>query len=130
MSTIKMTPAPGAPVGPQAMRVAPPDTTVVHPEVGGSIDSVRQEINDAYEEMQEFYNNEPDFCMRVISGQAARLSYITSRIRRIDDFNPDWKAVRERELEPLLRQLEFQYDIASRRHTAREFDWKVETGER
>lgn len=130
MGTITMTPAPGATAGPQAMRVAPVDTSVFNDVVGGTIDSVRSEVNDCYEEMQTFHNNEPDHCTRLIVGHSARLAYIAVLIRRIQDFEPAWKQVLDREIEPTLRMLERQYDMASRRHTYRELDWRMETGER
>ena len=106
------------------------DTNRVYPEVGGSIESIRVEINDAFEDMKTFHNREPDEVMRLVAGHSARLSEIRVRIQRIEDVHRQWKNVRTREVEPTLDQLGQQFTIASRLHSVREFDYAVETGER
>lgn len=106
------------------------DTARVYAEVGGSIESVRTEINDAFEDMKTFINREPDEIMRLVAGHSARLSEIRVRIQRIEDVHRLWKNVRTREVEPTLDQLGQQFTIASRLHSVREFDYAVETGER
>jgi len=128
MGTIAMTSAPGTSAVPQAMTVVPMRTDVWNDVVKGTIESVRKEIDDACEEMETLYNNEPDHCLRIISGHSARLSHIAILVRRIEDREPQWRQLRERELETALRELERQYDNASRRHTMREFDFKVDGG--
>lgn len=106
------------------------DTSVVSVEVGGSIDSVRQELDDAFADMKEFHNREPDEVMRVAGGHSARLAELRGRIQRVEDRLRQWKPVRTREIEPALEELRNQFEIASRRHAVREFDWKMETGQR
>lgn len=106
------------------------DTSEVHPVVGCSMDQAREEVDDAFKDMEQFHAMEPDEIMRRAGGHSARLSYIRVRVMRIEDFARQWKDVRTRELEPALVQLEHQYNIASRLHSVREFDYKVEAGER
>lgn len=106
------------------------DLNRIYPEIGGSITSVRGEIDDAAHDMTSFYNREPDEIMRLCSGYSARLSEIRIHIQRIEDFHRQWKNVRTRELEPCLDQLRHQFEVASRRHTARMDDWRLETGAR
>lgn len=132
MTHAPQTPQPGVgpPGVPQVTRMAAPDTSVWNDVVGGSIDSVRQEVDDAFEDMKTCHQNEPDWCMRIISGHSARLSELRGRVQRIEDYAPGWTQLRTREVEPALRELERQYENASRRHTMREFDWKMEQGER
>lgn len=104
------------------------DTCRVYPEVGGSIESIRAEIDDAFADMKEFLNQEPDHVMRICGGHSARLAEVRVRIQRIEDFHRVWKSVRTREIEPALDQLQIQYTIASRLQSCRELDWKMEGG--
>lgn len=105
-------------------------THVWNDDVGGSIDTVRKEIDDAFADMKTFHNLEPDEIMRLCGGQSARLSEIRVRIQRVEDWQREWKNIRVREIEPALEELERQYTIASRLHSVRELDWKMESGER
>lgn len=98
--------------------------------VDGSIGSVRAEIDDAYSDMKTFHNLEPDECMRMASGHSARLSELRVRIMRCEDWDREWRNVRVREIEPTLEELREQWKNASRLHSVRELDWKMESGER
>jgi len=98
--------------------------------VGLSVNQARQEVDDAFKDMEAFHQMEPDEIMRRAGGHSARLSYLRVRAMRIEDFKRQWKDVRVRELEPALEQLEHQFTIASRLHSVREFDYKLESGER
>lgn len=120
-----------APTSPgQAPRMAPFNTSEFEATIGGSIDTVRQEIDDAFEDMKTFHQLEPDQIMRLAGGQSARLSEIRVRIQRIEDFKREWRNIRTRELEPAIEELANQFTIASRLHSVRELDWKMESGER
>lgn len=96
----------------------------------GSVNEVRQEIDDAFSDMRTFLNLEPDQVMRLCAGHSARLSEIRVQIQRIEDIHRQWKPVRVREIEPALEELQNQFAIASRLVTVRELDWKMETGGR
>lgn len=109
--------------------MTPLDTSVVEPSIGGSIDSVRVEVDDAFADMKTFFNREPDEIMRMAGGHSARLSELRVRVMRVEDFRREWKSVRTRELEPALEELERQYTIASRLHSVRELDFKLEGGQ-
>lgn len=106
------------------------NTSEVIASVGGSIDTVRAEVDDAYADMKTFVNREPDEIMRMAGGHSARLSELRVKIMRIEDFRPEWRPVRSRDIEPTLEELQKQYLIASRLHSVRELDWKMESGER
>lgn len=114
---------PSGPSGPVAL-----DTARIYPEIGGSIDSVRREIDDAFADMKTCIHVEPDQAMRLSGGHSARLSELRVRVQRIEDFHRQWKTIRTRELEPALDELRNQFAVASRLHSVREFDFKVETG--
>lgn len=116
---------PAVPVPPTPMR-----THVWNDDIGGSIDTVRKEIDDAFADMKTFYQLEPDQIMRMAGGHSARLSEIRVRIQRIEDWQREWRNVRTREIEPAIEELERQYTIASRLHSVRELDFKMESGER
>lgn len=116
---------------PASFRAAPGfDTSQYDDTIEGSIDTVRQEIDDAYADMKTFHNLEPDECMRLSGGHSARLSEIRVRIQRVEDYKREWKAVRTREIEPTLEELERQWRNASRLHSVRELDYRMESGER
>jgi hypothetical protein len=68
--------------------------------------------------------------MRLAAGHSARLSTLRIRVMRIEDFKRQWKDVRVRDLEPCIEELRKQWEHGSRMHTVREFDYRVETGER
>lgn len=116
------------PVGGQPL--AGLDTTRIYPQIDGSIDSVRVEIDDAFEDMKLCANSDPDEAMRLCGGHSARLSELRVRIQRVEDFHRQWKAIRTREIEPALEELANQFAIASRLHSVRELDWRMETGQR
>lgn len=127
---VKSTQAAQPPVGPQRPAFAGVDFSSVQPVVGGSIESVRQEVDDAFEDMKTFHSREPDEIMRVSGGHSARLSELRVKIMRVEDVLPQWRSVRTREIEPALEELQRQYTIASRLFSVRELDWKMEQGER
>lgn len=110
--------------------LGPLDTNAYNAAIGGTVSSIRQEVDDAFADMKTFHQLEPDAVMRITSGHSARLSEIRVRIMRIEDFAREWKPVRTREVEPALEELERQYTIASRLHSVRELDYRMETGER
>lgn len=115
---------------PPGATVAQYPTHEVHQAIGGSIDSVRQEVDDAFADMKTFYQNEPDHVMRLAQGHSARLSELRVLIMRIEDQLPIWKNVRMRDIEPAIDELWKQYQISSRLQSARELDWRIESGER
>lgn len=100
------------------------------PTVGGSINSVRTEVDDAFADMKSFLNREPDEMMRISAGHSARLSELRVKIMRIEDYRPEWRGVRMRDIEPCLEELQRQFTVASRLHSVRELDWRMESGER
>lgn len=106
------------------------DFDAVDPMIGASINQVRVEVDDAYKDMQLFHQMEPDEIMRRSGGHSARLSYLRVCCMRVEDFKREWRDIRTRELEPTLDQLEHQFSIASRLHSVREYDYKLEAGER
>lgn len=116
--------------GVQAPRMTPFDTSAFENTMQGSIDTVRAEIDDAFEDMKTFHNLEPDEIMRMAGGHSARLSELRMRCERIEDYKREWKNIRTREIEPTIAELANQYAIASRLHSVRELDWKMESGER
>ena len=131
MATQKLVVA-GSPggTGGQARPMAPLDTSEFIQALGGSNASVRQEIDDAFEHMKVFKDEEPDQIMRLSGAYSARLSYVRVRCMRIEDWYRPAKDLRTRELEPCIEELRNQDLIASRLHSVRELDWKMESGER
>lgn len=98
-------------------------TQVVN-DVLGSIDSARKEIDDALADMRVFSNFEPDMVMSAVSQHSARLVEIAVQISRIEAVRREWRPVRE-EAERVISALKDQFQIASRLHAMREFDWNA-----
>ena len=110
------------------VRPVPMDITQFNDVIGGSIQTVRGEIDDAFADMKSFHNSEPDECMRMAGGHSARLSELRVRIMRVEDWEREWKNVRVREIEPTLEELERQWRNASRLHSVRELYCKMVAG--
>lgn len=108
----------------QGVPVQSVDTTRKFPKIG-SIDDVRQEVDDAHHDMRDFYQQEPDEVMRAVSGHLARLAELSKEIRRIEATARQWKAVRVNEVDPTMKDLMEQFQIHSRLQSVREMDWKV-----
>lgn len=95
----------------------------------GTIESVRQEVEDAYEDARTFFNREPDEVIRLVSGHCARLSYLRMRVGEIEAVNRQWRPTFNA-LTECLEELRNQFNYASRLLFSRELDWKIETGGR
>lgn len=100
------------------------DTTQKYPRIG-SIDDIRQEVDDAHADMRNFYQQEPDEVMRLVSGHLARLVEISKEIRRIEGTVRQLKAIRTNEIDPAMQALFQQFQIHSRLESVRETDFKV-----
>lgn len=118
------------PVGAVQPGHIPMDTAAWCEPMHGSIDSVREEVDSALEHAKVFFQLNPDEAMRYAGGYSARMSELKVWIKRIEANIPGWRSVRTDEVEPCQEEMRFQYENHSRLHTAREFDWRVETGER
>lgn len=127
MATIQLTQSTEPEVAAQPPRMGL-DTSKAYPEVNASIDVIRKEIDDAFEDMKTFINLEPDEIMRMCSGHSARLSEIRVKIYRIEDFHRQWRPIRVNEVEPALKELESQFNTASRLLSARDLDYRMERG--
>jgi len=123
---IAMRGGPGAPATPPRQGVPAPgiDTTHKYPNIG-SIDDVRQEVDDAHGDMRNFYQQEPDEVMRLVSGHLARLAEISKEIRRIEGVARQLKPIRTNEIDPTMQALFQQFQIHSRLESVRETDFKV-----
>lgn len=130
MPKLEMTTSPQMQQGtrPAVTTAAAFDVNAVYPELGLSVAQVRQEIDDAFDEMKGFVNREPDEVFRLVSGHSSRLAELRGRAQRIEDRAPIWKSIRTREIEPALDELNKQFQIASRLLTVRDLDWRMETG--
>lgn len=133
MATIQMETSPQVQTVRQPSAASPLgalDITAVDPTVGHSIEQVREEVDEVFKDARSFYNREPDEVMRLIAGHSARLAELRVRIHRVENIQRQWQAVRTREIEPAMDELQKQFQLASRLLTVRELDFKMETGSR
>lgn len=104
------------------------DTSEVDPVVGYSIDEVRDEIDEMVKDIKTFLNREPDDVFRLIAGHSGRLAELRLRISRIENFKRQWQPIRTKEVELVMTELTTQFQMASRRLSSRELDYRMETG--
>lgn len=121
--------APTALPGVMAPAFSTLDTSVWNDHVHGSIDQIRGEIRDSHQHATTFVHLNPDEAMALAGGYSARMSELAARIREIEGDVPGWRSVRDA-AEACREEMRWQHEVHSRLHTTREFDWKVETGER
>lgn len=94
----------------------------------GTLADVRQEIDDAYDDMKQFIQMEPDQIMSICAGHTARLNEIRTICIRLEDFIRQLKPVRINEIEPTIKELQFQFQVASRLFAVRQLDWDMVKG--
>lgn len=112
------------PIQPQALSI--PDLN--GPGKAGSLLELRSEIDDAYDEMKGFVGMEPDQIMQICAGHTARLNEIRTIVIRVEDFLRQLKPVRQNEIEPTIKELQFQFQVASRLFAVRQLDWEMVRG--
>jgi len=84
------------------------------------------ELDVYYEAVKSFAEQEPDMVMQQIAAFSGRLCEIRARLQRMGSALAN--KLRTREVDPLMEQLNFQYQIASRLHSMREFEFKASGG--
>lgn len=89
-------------------------------------DSIRRELDDYYTGMRQYADMEPDMVLIDLSGVAARLTEIRAFLIR--DNSQQANALRTKEIDPLLAQIEVQFKLHSRIQAIREFDLKMTGG--
>lgn len=76
--------------------------------------------------MQAWPTSEPDVVMREISAAAARLIEIRCQVVRSE--NRQYQSFRTKQLDPLLDQLKFQFNVHSRLVSTISLDWDMAKG--
>lgn len=117
-------------VGMMAPAFSSLDTSAWNDVVMNSIDGIREEVRDIMAHAATFFQLHPDEAMRLAGGYSARMGEIKIRIKEIEADYPGWRAVRTDAVEPCQEEMRWQHENHSRLHSTREFDWRVETGER
>lgn len=84
------------------------------------------ELDVYYTAIKDFADQEPDVVMQQIAAFSGRLCEIRGRLQRIGSVKAN--QLRTREVDPMVEQLNFQYGIASRLHSMREFEFKASGG--
>src|SRR4051812_39893942 len=84
------------------------------------IDAVRHELDGYYGEMKDFAGCEPDEIFMKLAGWSARASEIRSQLVRQEGRRA--QALRTREVEPFLDEIDRQFRLHSRVQAVREWD--------
>jgi hypothetical protein len=87
----------------------------------GSVNSVRAELADVLADMKDFHKAEPDEVMSAVSAHGARLVEIKILANRLEVQYRQWKPV-VKEVEDVLAELRFQFQVASRQLSVRQLD--------
>lgn len=83
-------------------------------EALGSREAVEGEVDLMSRTVREFWSWEPDQVMRTVAAFSARCTELAINLHRVEGRLREWKQVRTKQVEPLLKELERQYTIASR----------------
>lgn len=89
-------------------------------------DVIRKELDGYYTGMRQYAQLEPDQVLLDLSGIAARLTEIRAFLVR--DNSQQANALRTKEVDPLLAQIDVQFKLHSRVQAIREFDLKMTGG--
>lgn len=84
------------------------------------------ELDVYYEALKAFAEQEPDMVLQQVAAFSGRLCEIRARLQRIGSTRAN--QFRTREVDPLMEQLDFQFRIASRQMSFREFEFKASGG--
>lgn len=82
------------------------------------------EIDEYFEHMQDFNNQEPDEIFRSLSGWTARMSHIRSVINRNE--SKLLQAFRTKQVDPFLLECERQFKMWSRVFSVQSMDWNMQ----
>lgn len=88
---------------------------------------MRVELADVCADMKVFCNAEPDQVMTAVSAHGARLTELKILSSRWEAQYRQWKAVRQ-EIEDVLGELRFQFNVASRLLSVRQLDHEFNRG--
>lgn len=93
----------------------------------GDYDQIRAELDAYYVRMKQYPELEPDQVMLDLSGLGARLTEIRAQLVR--DNSQRANALRTKEVDPLLGQIDLQFKLHSRIATIRQFEWDIAKGQ-
>lgn len=113
-----------------APRLPTPSVTSGSVPVNGderaALQALRDELDGYYKAVKTFSEQEPDVVLQQIAGYSARLCELRALLQRNGSIKAN--QFRTREVDPLMEQLDFQFKIASRLLSAREFDFRLSGG--
>lgn len=115
---------------PVVARVPAPATSRPPAPAGGEADVLRRfldEIDSYHQAIKGFADSEPDVVLLQCSSFLARLSEMRGECWRRSGAR--FAQIRSREIEPLIHDLHYQFQIHSRLLTVRELDYKMSRGQ-
>lgn len=84
------------------------------------------ELDLYYVAVKKFADQEPDEVLQQVAAFSARLCEMRARLQRSGSVKAN--QMRTREVDPLVEQLDFQFKIASRLLSMREFEFRASGG--
>lgn len=79
-----------------------------------STDGVVAELERIEAAVRGFYSQEPDEVMRATSAYSARLTELANHIVRVEGTQRAYKSLRTMQIDRLLKELQFQFQLHSR----------------
>jgi hypothetical protein len=93
---------------------------------GSGIDVVQVEIDDYLRRLKELNSLPPTEVFQTLSAISARLAEIRNRLIRIESRRTT--ALRTREIDPLIDEVDRQFKFHSRIASVRQMEWDATTG--
>lgn len=84
----------------------------------------RKELDEYYDQMQQFANREPDEIFMMLSAYTSRVSYIRSQIMRSN--SRIMQAFRTGEIDPFINECDRQFKFWSRVQSVAQMDWNAQ----
>jgi hypothetical protein len=98
----------------------------VHADERVALQQYLAELDVYYQALKVFAEQEPDMVLQQVAAFSGRLCEIRARLQRMGTTRAN--QLRTREVDPLMEQMDFQFRIASRLLSMREFEFKASGG--
>lgn len=97
-----------------------------HGAVDDAFDAVQAELDDYYQRLKGLNEMPSTECFQTLSAISARVAEIRSRLIRLDSRRPT--ALRTKQVDPLIEEVDRQFKIHSRIAAMRQFEFDASKG--
>ncbi len=97
-----------------------------HDPMAQVVDVIQSEVNDYLQRLKELNGLPPAEVFMTLSAISARLAEIRNRLVRVD--NRRFQALRTKEVDPLIDEVDRQFKFHSRLQAVRSSEWEITRG--